>query len=116
MRIYFLITNVDPLIVYVYKEGLARFASHKFVIPNETNQKDLKIHLTNFAINSEAGHQIMTLENGMKNKWKLSDLFAYLEGKPELFDPNVTVTADSLFREVAETGRKLFTAVHPDLM
>lgn len=30
MRIYVLITNVNPLIAYIYPEGIGRFATEKF--------------------------------------------------------------------------------------
>lgn len=50
LRVYVLIASFDPLRVYMYKDGLVRFATSKYT----TNSKDLTkryIHLTNFAVN-----------------------------------------------------------------
>ena len=50
LRVYVLITSFDPLRVYMYKDGLVRFATSKY----STNAKDLSkkyVHLTNFSVN-----------------------------------------------------------------
>eukprot|EP00092_Neocalanus_flemingeri_P000105 GFUD01000107.1.p1 GENE.GFUD01000107.1~~GFUD01000107.1.p1 ORF type:complete len:595 (+),score=129.91 GFUD01000107.1:61-1845(+) len=52
MRLYVLVTSVDPLMVYIYGDGLARFASE----PYSTDSLDIRnncIHLTNTSINRE---------------------------------------------------------------
>lgn len=50
LRIYVAVTSINPLRIYVYEEGLARFASEKY------DTKDLKnifSHLTNYSINKK---------------------------------------------------------------
>ena len=42
---------MNPLRVYVYKDGLARFATEKYQKPDDKNIKNLFMHLTNYAIN-----------------------------------------------------------------
>ena len=37
LRIYTLITSVDPLRIFVFKDGLARFATQKYVEPTNNN-------------------------------------------------------------------------------
>jgi tubulin polyglutamylase TTLL6/13 len=54
LRIYVLITGVSPLRCFIYKEGLARFATEEYAGPNGTNLNALCMHLTNYAINKEA--------------------------------------------------------------
>lgn len=54
MRIYVLVASVDPLLVFVYEEGLARFATETYVGPNKDNMEDICMHLTNYAINKES--------------------------------------------------------------
>lgn len=39
--------------LYVYEEGLARFATEKYQHPNKTNLKKMFMHLTNYAINKK---------------------------------------------------------------
>lgn len=54
LRIYVLITSVDPLIMYIYNEGLGRFATRKYHKPTIRNKKLKKMHLTNFSINASS--------------------------------------------------------------
>lgn len=51
MRIYVVVTCFDPLRVYVYKEGLARFASEKYNLDDDEGNKFS--HLTNYSINKK---------------------------------------------------------------
>lgn len=53
LRVYVLVTSYDPLRVYVYNDGLVRFATEKYSL----NPNDLKkrfIHLTNFSVNKKS--------------------------------------------------------------
>lgn len=54
MRIYVLITGCDPLTVYVYDKGIARFATVPYKEPEASNMKDCFMHLTNYAINKKS--------------------------------------------------------------
>ena len=50
LRLYVLITSLDPLIVYMYGDGLVRFATQPYTnSPDKLG--DTYIHLTNFEIN-----------------------------------------------------------------
>ena len=53
LRIYVLVTGVSPLRCFIYKEGLARFATMPYKTPNGVNLGDMCMHLTNYAINKE---------------------------------------------------------------
>lgn len=50
LRIYVLVTNVQPLRIFMHWEGLARFASEKYKLKAFNNPF---IHLTNYAINKD---------------------------------------------------------------
>jgi len=53
LRIYCLVASSDPLKIYIFNEGLARFATIKYKY--STKQKALTMmHLTNYAINKRS--------------------------------------------------------------
>lgn len=54
MRIYVLVYGCDPLRIFVFREGLARFATEKYVSPFKGNMDNLFMHLTNYAINKNS--------------------------------------------------------------
>lgn len=81
LRIYVLLTSIDPLRIYVYNEGLARFASSPYE-GHKSQIKNLYSHLTNYSINkkSDGFSQNKSLdERDHGNKWSISDLQAHLE-------------------------------------
>jgi len=46
LRLYVLVTGFSPLKIYLFPEGLVRFATEEYT-PNETTEKNLLAHLTN---------------------------------------------------------------------
>ena len=51
LRIYVLISSFDPLRIYIYDEGLARFASEPYK-PGCKNNRFM--HLTNYSLNKRS--------------------------------------------------------------
>lgn len=51
LRIYVQITSTEPLRVYIFEEGFARFCTEKYEYPNKDNLKNIYSHLTNYTIN-----------------------------------------------------------------
>ncbi len=51
LRIYVLIAGIDPLRIFVFDEGLARFCTEKYETPKSDNLDNKFMHLTNYAIN-----------------------------------------------------------------
>jgi tubulin polyglutamylase TTLL4 len=69
LRIYVLVTSFDPLKVYLFKEGLTRFATEKY----STNLNSLKkryVHLTNYSVNKR------NVEGYVKNNDKANNSVA----------------------------------------
>lgn len=54
LRIYVLVTGTDPLRIFVYEEGLARFATEPYLPPRSDNLDNRFMHLTNYAINKNS--------------------------------------------------------------
>jgi tubulin polyglutamylase TTLL6/13 len=51
LRVYCLVASVDPLRVFLYREGLVRFATARYAAPSAANVACSFMHLTNYAIN-----------------------------------------------------------------
>lgn len=50
LRLYVSVTSYDPLVIYLYEEGLVRFATVKYD-SNENNLWNPCMHLCNYSIN-----------------------------------------------------------------
>ena len=86
LRIYVLILNLYPLEIFLYDEGLVRFATIDYKAPTSDNLHQTYMHLTNYSLNKRsAGYKHTTDEkqtDGSKRKlsvvWKqLSHLFGH---------------------------------------
>ena len=57
IRLYVLVLSCEPLKIFLFKDGIVRFATKKYqVIENTSGKKDLDnlfMHLTNYAVNKE---------------------------------------------------------------
>ena len=51
LRIYALVTSVDPLRILIYEEGIVRLCTVKYKEPTAKNMGQTRMHLTNYAIN-----------------------------------------------------------------
>jgi hypothetical protein len=54
LRIYALVLSCDPLRIFIFKEGLARFATNPYVKPTEANIHNTFMHLTNYSLNKHS--------------------------------------------------------------
>ena len=54
LRIYVLLYGINPLKIYLFDDGLARFATTPYVSAKESDISDLFMHLTNYSINKKA--------------------------------------------------------------
>ncbi|XP_071972917.1 tubulin polyglutamylase TTLL5 isoform X2 [Engystomops pustulosus] len=85
VRLYVLITSYDPLVVYLYEEGLTRFATVRYDRSTK-NIKNQFMHLTNYSVNKRSSDYVSCDDPEVEdygNKWSMSAMLRYLkqEGK-----------------------------------
>ncbi|KAL0231042.1 hypothetical protein GEMRC1_010447 [Eukaryota sp. GEM-RC1] len=81
-RIYVAVTSIDPLIIYVYSNGLGRFATVRMNAKSSSTSR--LMHLTNFSIQKKQKNFVpnQSLENdGEGSKWSLKALMSHLESE-----------------------------------
>nr|CAD7590355.1 unnamed protein product [Timema genevievae] len=105
LRVYVLITSCDPLRIYVYNDGLARFATSRYQEPTATNTSNVFMHLTNYAVNKHSRTYVIDDQAGSKRK--ISTLNSWLQSK----DYNVV----NLWTDIDEVIIKTIVAAHPML-
>ncbi|XP_015121898.1 probable tubulin polyglutamylase TTLL2 [Diachasma alloeum] len=77
LRLYVCVPSYRPLTIYLYKEGLARFATEKFSLEN---LDDPFRHLTNFALNKLGpGYSQKKERVGAGSKWSFRQLRRYMD-------------------------------------
>lgn len=81
LRVYGLIYGVEPLRVFVFQEGIARFASEEYVGPNKSNLDNLFMHLTNYAINKQSDNFVAStgVDDDGAMKRSMSSVFELME-------------------------------------
>jgi hypothetical protein len=79
LRIYVAITSVNPLRLYMYEEGLVRFATAKYKPLGKENFSKYT-HLTNYSINKKNANFLQNNDaahDSYGSKWSLSGLWKY---------------------------------------
>ncbi|XP_030338294.1 tubulin polyglutamylase TTLL5 [Strigops habroptila] len=85
VRLYVLVTSYDPLVIYLYEEGLARFATVRYDQASK-NIRNQFMHLTNYSVNKKSGDYVSCDDPEVEDygsKWSMSAMLRYLkqEGK-----------------------------------
>jgi tubulin polyglutamylase TTLL5 len=79
MRIYVLVTSYEPLRIYIYEEGLVRFACEPY---NPQTKKNKYSHLTNYSLNKHNENFVQNQDyrcDNVGHKWSISALCKHLE-------------------------------------
>ncbi|XP_048469282.1 tubulin polyglutamylase TTLL11 [Rhincodon typus] len=58
IRLYVLLKSLDPLEIYIAKDGLSRFCTEPYQEPNSKNFHRVFMHLTNYSLNVHSGNFI----------------------------------------------------------
>lgn len=83
LRLYVAVTSFDPLVFYLYEEGLARFATIKYD-RNLRNLRNTCMHLTNYSVNKKNDKYVKCTDPEVENygnKWSISALLKYLSAR-----------------------------------
>ncbi len=107
MRIYVLVTSVDPLRIYVCRKGLGRFATTPYQKPDDKNIKNHFMHLTNYSINKHSKDFHYTDDCKKGHKRSLESIWEYIRqrgGNPE-----------EIFKQIKNLVNKTIVSVHPML-
>ena len=84
LRLYVLVAGVGPLRLFLYHQGLARFATEAYVVPNKDNIDDICMHLTNYAINKDSEKFVFNQDEndmGVGHKRSLTSIYDMLREK-----------------------------------
>ena len=84
LRIYVLVLSCEPLKLYMFKGGMARFCTVKWDIKTATNYENIFMHLTNYSLNKDN-------EN-------------YIEGSDENGTGGTKRSMQSIFNQMAAEG------------
>nr|XP_057924421.1 tubulin polyglutamylase ttll6 isoform X2 [Doryrhamphus excisus] len=105
LRIYVLVTSCDPLRIFLFEEGLARFCTTKYTEPAHGNVDEACMHLTNYSINKHSDNFVRDDDTGSKRK--LSALIKQLEA--------ACGDTDKLWCDVEDVIIKTLISVQPVL-
>lgn len=87
LRLYVVVTSLDPLRIYLFKEGITRFCTAAYSLKNPKNRF---AHLTNYSINKSSDGFVENADAQRADagsKWSLSALIRRLQEQQLLDDP-----------------------------
>jgi len=111
LRIYVLVYGVDPLRIFMFKEGLARFATEAYTGPAKTNLDNLYMHLTNYAINKNGANFVKNsdVDDDSGTKRTLTTVLDHIAEQDPNFDK------ENMIDQIEDICVKTCIAVQPAL-
>ncbi|KAL4145972.1 hypothetical protein PRNP1_011845 [Phytophthora ramorum] len=109
LRLYVVVTSLDPLRIYLFQEGIARFCTAPYSLKNPRNRL---AHLTNYAINKGSDGFVENADAQRADagsKWSLSALLRALQAQQLLDDP------ETLMRQIRAIVCKTIIAAEAHL-
>ncbi|XP_039700724.1 tubulin monoglutamylase TTLL4 isoform X3 [Pteropus medius] len=106
LRIYVYVTSYEPLRIYLFSDGLVRFASCKYS-PSMKSLSNKFMHLTNYSVNKKnAEYQANADETACQgHKWALKALWNYLSQKG--------VNSDAIWEKIKDVVVKTIISSEP---
>jgi tubulin polyglutamylase TTLL6/13 len=119
LRIYVLITGVNPLRAYITKEGLARFATEKYESPAGGNLGNMMMHLTNYAINKDSCGFVYNRDpnrDDVGHKRSLKAILRHVDEKRKFFSEEAhKPSAEQIWHGIREICVKTLLTAQPAL-
>ncbi|XP_029941270.1 tubulin polyglutamylase TTLL11 [Salarias fasciatus] len=81
IRLYVLIKSLEPLEIYIAKEGLTRFCTEPYQEPSQKNLSHVFMHLTNYSLNVHSGNFVHSDSQNTGSKRTLSSVLFRLTSK-----------------------------------
>ena len=110
LRLYVVMTSVDPLCVYLFEHGLVRFSTSKYSM-SARSLKSRYTHLTNYSINKKSKNFVSN-EGGLKggqdgesgcSKWSLHALWRHMREQLGLSPERVAQVQEDIKDVVVKT-------------
>ena len=109
LRIYVLLSSVQPLRIFLFREGLVRVCTQRYV-PLEKNMGDVRMHLTNYSINKDSEDFVQPEDENEcsdAHKRTVSSLMETLADEGH--------DTQALWRQIGEVCVKTIISVQPHL-
>nr|XP_051711606.1 tubulin polyglutamylase TTLL11 isoform X6 [Oryctolagus cuniculus] len=81
IRLYVLLKSLDPLEIYIAKDGLSRFCTEPYQEPSAQNLHHVFMHLTNYSLNIHSGNFIHSDSASTGSKRTFSSILCRLSSK-----------------------------------
>lgn len=81
IRLYVLVKSIEPLEIYIAKEGLTRFCTEPYQEPSQKNLSHVFMHLTNYSLNVHSGNFVHSDSQSTGSKRTLSSVLYRLAAK-----------------------------------
>ena len=107
-----LITSIQPYICYINKEGLARFCTEDYEVPNSKNINNPFIHLTNYSLNKESPKFLHWTGNFLEinpgSKRTITSLMKSLRA--------IGINDNAIWESISSLIEQFLISLHPFLM
>ncbi|XP_001602304.2 tubulin polyglutamylase TTLL5 isoform X2 [Nasonia vitripennis] len=121
LRLYVAVTNYDPLLIYLYEEGLVRFATVKYDGDNQYVWNPC-MHLCNYSINKFHVDYVKSEDpdaEDVGHKWTLSALLRHLRSIGQDTELLMQRIEDIIIKSILATASGIISGIkqfvkHPD--
>lgn len=115
LRVYVLVTSYDPLVIYMYDDGLARFATEKYTLDEEQFENRF-VHLTNYSIQKKNETFIQNktkMSNNLRaSKWSLKTLQKVFEDHGKDYKSIKKRMKDIIIKTLISVEHPIVEAMH----